>query len=81
MTATNKETWATILARVSKVDKEVNPGHGVETWETRINKAVLTVAASKGSKEVRQIVEVSKARDSKVRVRKAEFPLIAALLH
>jgi hypothetical protein len=74
MTATNKETWAAILAiRVSKVDKEANPGHVVETRETRVNKAVLVVAANKGSKEARQIVEVSKVRkEDKVKVRKED---------
>ena len=80
MTATpNKETWAIILAtRVSKVDKEINPGHVVGTWETRVNRAVLAVAANKGSKEARQIAEVRKV---KVKVKKEEFPLIVALLH
>jgi hypothetical protein len=82
MTAANKVIWATILAtRVSKVDKEVNPDHGVVTRETRVNKAVLAAAANKG-KEARRIVEariVETSKDSKVR--KEKFPPIAALLH
>jgi len=88
MTATpNKIIWATILVtRVSKADKEASQEHVAETWETRVNKAVLAAAASKASKgskaskaskvskEAHQIVEVSE-------VRKEGFPPIVVLPH
>ena len=88
MIAINKVIWATILVtKVSKADREVNPEHAVETRETRINRAVLAAAASKGSREVSQIVKDSKGskeasqivKDSKDR--RAEFLQIGVVLH
>ncbi|TMI86209.1 MAG: hypothetical protein E6H10_00685 [Bacteroidetes bacterium] len=91
MIAINKVIWATILVtKVSKADREVNPEHAVETRETRINRAVLAGAASKGSREVSQIVKDSKGskgskeasqivKDSKDR--RAEFLQIGVVLH
>lgn len=69
----NKVTRVTILeARVSKAGKKVNPDLVVATWGIRVSKATQAVAASKVSKEVHQIAEVSK-------IRKEEFLREAAV--
>jgi len=88
MTATRSRVIRkTILARVSKVDKEANPVHAVVTWETRVNKVVPAEAANKGNREAHPIAGINRVnKDNMVnearKARKGEFhPIVAVLLH
>jgi len=57
----------TLAIRVSKADKEASPVLVVVTQGTRVSKAAQAVVASKVSKEICQIAEISKVRKERFR--------------